>query len=75
MHSEPRVVDLPDRTLIISHDPNLQTYTCSRCGKTITEPVQAEPDTVVVWPLESHPAWLAPLRQGAPYHGVTVEGR
>jgi hypothetical protein len=45
----PRYVDLPDRTLRIKHDSNMVTYRCQRCGKGFSEPVQAEPDTVIIW--------------------------
>jgi hypothetical protein len=45
----PQYIDLPDRTLRIYHDRNIRTYTCQRCGKGFSEPVQAEPDTVVIW--------------------------
>jgi hypothetical protein len=49
MHCIPQIVDLPDRTLKIIHDRNIGTYTCQRCGKGFSEPVQAEPDTMVIW--------------------------
>jgi hypothetical protein len=45
----PQYIDLPDRTLRIYHDRNSRTYTCQRCGKGFSEPVQAEPDTMVIW--------------------------
>jgi hypothetical protein len=45
----PQYIDLPDRTLRITHDRNTITYRCQRCGKGFSEPVQAEPDTVVIW--------------------------
>jgi hypothetical protein len=49
MHFVPQIVDLPDRTLKITHNPNIRTYTCQRCGKGFSEPVQAEPDTTIIW--------------------------
>jgi hypothetical protein len=45
----PRYVDLPDRTIIINHDRNSISYRCQRCGKGFSKPVQAKPDTVVIW--------------------------
>lgn len=41
------IIDLPDRTLIIHHDPNTTTYTCQRCGKEIVEPGTI--DTTIIW--------------------------
>lgn len=49
MYCPPRFVDLPDRTIIVYYDQNEATYFCLRCGKKISEPVQAKPDTVIVW--------------------------
>lgn len=49
IYGEPWIVDLPDRTLRISHDPNWITYVCARCGQEVREPIQAVPDTVVIW--------------------------
>jgi hypothetical protein len=49
MNCVPQIVDLPDRTLRITHDRNTATYRCQRCGKGFSEPVQAEPDTMVIW--------------------------
>jgi hypothetical protein len=45
----PQYIDLSDRTLRITHDRNTITYRCQRCGKGFSEPVQAEPDTMVIW--------------------------
>ena len=45
----PQYVDEIDRTLIISHDPNIATYYCLRCGKEFKKEVQVKPDTVIVW--------------------------
>jgi hypothetical protein len=47
MNCVPQIVDLPDKTLRITHDRNIRTYHCQRCGKGFSEPVQAEPDTVI----------------------------
>ena len=49
MYFHPSFEDLPDRTIIISHDENIATYFCLRCGKAFSEPVQAKPDTIIVW--------------------------
>ena len=45
----PQYIDGFDRTLIISHDPNIATYYCLRCGKEFKKEVQTNPDTVIVW--------------------------
>jgi hypothetical protein len=45
----PKIIDLPDKTIQIYHDTNIRTYICQRCGKTIKEPVQAKPDTTIIW--------------------------
>ena len=44
-----RIIDLPDRTLIVRIDENTETLYCLRCGKKITRPVQVKPDTTVIW--------------------------
>lgn len=49
LYAPPRLVDLEDRTVRIYQNPNTITYVCERCGKIITDPVQAAPDTVVIW--------------------------
>jgi hypothetical protein len=49
MYCPPQIIDLPDRTIRITHDRNIATYICQRCGKTIKEPVQAKPDTTIIW--------------------------
>ena len=48
-YSPPHYIDLPDRTLIIKHDPNSITGVCLRCNKVVTQPVQAKPDTTIIW--------------------------
>jgi hypothetical protein len=44
-----QIIDLEDKTIIISHNPNRKTYYCSRCGEAINEPVQEKPDTTIIW--------------------------
>ena len=45
----PRTVDLPNKTIKIWYDQNTYSGRCSRCGKNITAPVMAKPDTIVIW--------------------------
>ena len=45
----PTFVDLPDRTLLIWHDPNSMHGTCMRCQRYKSQPVQANPDTSILW--------------------------
>jgi hypothetical protein len=47
--SIPQYVDLPDRTIKIEHDNNIYSFYCKRCKKLISRPVQAKPDTVIIW--------------------------
>ena len=49
MYNPPQYVDLPNKTLVITHDRNTMTGTCQRCGRMISEPVQAIPDTSIIW--------------------------
>ena len=49
MYCPDRIVDLPDKTIRIGWDNNIVTKICKRCGLTIKVPIQAEPDTVVIW--------------------------
>lgn len=49
MYWSPYYVDLENKTLLISHNPNYKRGKCRRCKRIITEPVQAEPDTVIIW--------------------------
>jgi hypothetical protein len=53
MWCPPRTIDLEDRTITIYWDQNHKHGYCERCGKEIWEPVQAEPDTVIIWKRES----------------------
>ncbi len=41
-------VDLPDRTLLITYDPNSTSYECARCGRSIIVR-DAQADTTIVW--------------------------
>jgi hypothetical protein len=49
MYFPPRYVDLADRTLMITWDQNIVSYTCLRCGEEVREPVQEKPDTTIIW--------------------------
>lgn len=45
----PKYTDYEDSTVMTYHDMNHMTYTCERCGKTISEPVMKEPIRQVIW--------------------------
>lgn len=45
----PYYIDLPDRTLLISYDPNTMRGQCMRCKMYISQPVQTKPDTIIIW--------------------------
>jgi hypothetical protein len=49
MYCPPEVIELENKTIMIYFDRNQKHGYCSRCGKEIYEPVQAKPDTVVIW--------------------------
>jgi len=44
-----KFVDLPDKTLKIYQDQNIEVWTCARCGRHFEGPVQATPDTTIIW--------------------------
>jgi hypothetical protein len=45
----PYTVDLPDRTLKIYWDRNTRSWSCARCKRGFSTPVQEKPDTVIIW--------------------------
>ena len=48
-YCSPYYIDLPDRTLRIYYDSNIRSGICRRCGRYISQPVMAKPDTVIIW--------------------------
>lgn len=52
MYCPPEVIELENRTIMILWDKNHKHGYCNRCGEEIYEPVQAKPDTVVIWKRE-----------------------
>ena len=49
VYSVPKVIDLPNKTIIITQNSNHIKYICQRCGKLIQEMIEGKPDTVIIW--------------------------
>ena len=43
------IVDYEDSTVQYYYNSNYDTYRCSRCGKTFTEPVMTDTIRTVIW--------------------------
>ena len=48
----PSSIDLEDRTLWISHNPNHFNGQCLRCRRRVSVPIQIKADTTIIWKKE-----------------------
>ena len=51
----PWVIDLDSVTYRIMWDRNTLEYRCARCSNIVRQPVQARPDTAIVWDIRKKP--------------------
>jgi len=50
---QPYIIEYPDSTVRVHHNPNIKTYHCERCGIEIKVPVQENPYRELIWDSKS----------------------
>ncbi|CAH1002668.1 hypothetical protein LEM8419_03540 [Neolewinella maritima] len=49
---QPTLIENDTVTLQVYQNPNTRIGTCQRCRQVVSEPLQTQPDTVILWRLE-----------------------